>query len=61
MKTQVKLFKKTGPFTDENNFKTIVCNKMDEALETAEYFFHNYFYQVQIIDSDGEIYAEYEN
>jgi|APFre7841882793_1041355.scaffolds.fasta_scaffold264633_1 hypothetical protein len=61
MKTQVKLFKKLGTLTSENNFKTIYFDSINEALEIAEYFYHNYFYQVQIIDNEGEIYAEYEN
>jgi hypothetical protein len=61
MKTQLKLYPKTGTLTNENNFKTILFDNLNHALEAAEYYFHNYFYQVQVIDSDGELYAEYEN
>lgn len=61
MKNQVKLFKKLGNLTSENNFKTLVFDNLNEALESAEYFYHNYFYQAQVIDSNGDIYAEYEN
>lgn len=43
------------------NFKTILFDNLNEAIEAAEYFYHNYFYQAQIIDNNGEIYAEYEN
>lgn len=61
MKAQVKLYAKDAEMISENNFKTMLFDNMDHALEAAEYFFHNYFYQAQVIDSDGEIYAEYEN
>ena len=61
MKPQVKFYKKTGEMNAENNFKTETFNNINEALEAAEYFFHNYFWQAQVIDSEGEIYAEYEN
>jgi hypothetical protein len=58
---KLKLFKKSGAMTAENNFKTLIFSKPSEAFEIAEYFYHNYFYQAQVIDADGYIYAEFEN
>lgn len=60
-KIQLKLFKKSGEMTDDNNFKTLTFSVVSEALEMAEYFYHNYFYQAQVIDADGYVYAEFEN
>jgi hypothetical protein len=47
--------------TDDNNFKTLTFSVVSEALEMAEYFYHNYLYQAQVIDADGYVYAEFEN
>ena len=60
-KIKVKLFKKSGALTEENNFKTLIFSKPSEALEIAEYFHNNHLYQAQVIDADGYIYAEFEN
>jgi hypothetical protein len=63
MKTKilVKLFKKDSPMTDESNFKTLTFSVLSEALEIAEYFYHEHLYQAQVIDADGYVYAEFEN
>ena len=61
MKTQVKLYAKLDVMNDKNNFKTILFDDINHAIESAEYYFHNYFYQVRVIDSNGDVYAEYEN
>lgn len=60
-KIQLKLFKKSGAMTDDNNFKTLTFSVVSEALEMAEYFYHNYLYQAKVIDADGYVYAEFEN
>ena len=60
-KIQLKLFKKDSPMTDESNFKTLTFSVASEAIEVAEYFNQTYFYQYQIIDADGYVYAEFEN
>jgi hypothetical protein len=60
-KIQLKLFKKDSPMTNESNFKTITFSVISEALEIAEYFYHEHSYQVQVIDADGYVYAEFEN
>jgi hypothetical protein len=60
-KIKLKLFKKSTHLTNENNFKTLAFTKISEALEMAEYFYHEYFYQSQVIDDDGYIYAEFRN
>jgi hypothetical protein len=60
-KIKLRLFKKSGSLTDENNFKTLIFQELTEALEMAEYFYSRYFYQSQIVDNNGKIYAEFEN
>jgi hypothetical protein len=58
---KLKLFKKSGALTEDNSFKTLIFSRPSEALEIAEYFHNNHSYQAQVIDSDGYIYAEFEN
>jgi hypothetical protein len=60
-KIEVKLFKRLGTLTSDNHFKTLTFNAITDALEIAEYFYNDYFYQVQVIDDNGEVYAEFEN
>jgi hypothetical protein len=60
-KIKLKLFKKDSPMTDESNFKTLTFSVASEAIEVAEYFSNTYFYQWQVIDADGYVYAEFEN
>ena len=60
-KIEVKLFKRLGTMTVNNHFKTLTFTVITEALEIAEYFYNAHFYQVQVIDKHGDIYAEFEN
>lgn len=60
MKVTLNFFKKGKALTEENIFKTKHPENINDALEIAEYFFHEYGYGMQIIDNEGEIYAEYE-
>jgi hypothetical protein len=60
-KIEVKLFKRLGTLTNNNHFKTFTFNAITEALEIAEYFYNEHFYQVQVMDKHGDIYAEFEN
>ena len=61
MEIKLKLFKKIGNLSAENNFKTIDFKTLKEAQEAAEYFYHTYFYQSQVLNEDGSIYVEFEN
>ncbi len=62
MKTTLKLFRPTDLFGNEGDFTplTMEFNTLNEALECAEYHYHLYLWPSQVIDSNGDIYAEYE-
>lgn len=63
MKTTLKVFRPTDPFGNEGDFKplTMQFDTLNEALESAEYLYHNYRWPSQVMDNNGDIYAEYEN
>lgn len=61
MKIQVKLYAKLAQMDENNNFKTVLFDNLEHAIEASEYYYNNYFYQIRVIDSTGAIYAEYEN
>ena len=56
----VLFYKRGKAMTEENNYKTMLFKTIDEALEAAEYFFHEYGNGARVVYESGEIYAEYE-